>query len=49
MRSSAWEMLPGFGEIGSYYRNFHQLTDAEVTDLLARASPVSAAIDAAEP
>jgi putative phosphoribosyl transferase len=43
------EMPTGFGEIGSYYRDFHQLTDAEVTDLLARASPVAAAIDAAEP
>ena len=27
----------GLGAIGFYYRDFHQLTDAEVTDLLARA------------
>ena len=26
------------GAIGFYYRDFHQMTDAEVTDLLARAS-----------
>ena len=27
----------GLGAIGFYYRDFHQMTDAEVTDLLARA------------
>ena len=27
----------GLGAIGFYYRNFHQMTDAEVTKLLARA------------
>lgn len=27
------------GAIGFYYRDFHQLSDAEVTDLLARATP----------
>ena len=27
----------GLGAIGFYYRDFHQLSDAEVTDLLARA------------
>ena len=26
-----------FGAIGFYYRDFHQMSDAEVTDLLARA------------
>ena len=30
----------GLGAIGFYYRDFHQMTDAEVTDLLARA-PIS--------
>jgi len=25
------------GAIGFYYRDFHQMTDAEVTELLARA------------
>lgn len=43
------ETPPGFGAIGFYYRDFHQLTDAEVTDLLARAPPVAAEMDAAEP
>ena len=28
----------GLGAIGFYYRDFHQMSDAEVTDLLARAS-----------
>ena len=28
----------GLGAIGFYYRDFHQMRDAEVTDLLARAS-----------
>jgi putative phosphoribosyl transferase len=28
------------GAIGFYYRDFHQLSDAEVTDLLARATPL---------
>jgi putative phosphoribosyl transferase len=32
------EMPPAFGAIGFYYRDFHQMTDAEVTDLLARTS-----------
>jgi len=27
----------GLGAIGFYYRDFHQMTDAEVTKLLARA------------
>jgi putative phosphoribosyl transferase len=27
----------GFGAIGFYYRDFHQMSDDEVTDLLARA------------
>ena len=31
------EMPIGLGAIGFYYRDFHQLSDAEVTDLLARA------------
>jgi putative phosphoribosyl transferase len=29
---------PLFGAIGLYYRDFHQMSDAEVTDLLARPS-----------
>jgi putative phosphoribosyl transferase len=29
---------PLLGAIGFYYRDFHQMTDAEVTDLLARAA-----------
>lgn len=29
----------GLGAIGFYYLDFHQMTDAEVTDLLARAPP----------
>jgi len=37
------EMPPAFGAIGSYYRDFHQMSDAEVTDLLARARSVAAA------
>src|SRR5215471_9948156 len=32
------EVPIGLGAIGFYYRDFHQMTDAEVTDLLARAS-----------
>jgi putative phosphoribosyl transferase len=31
------EMPPDFGAIGFFYHDFHQMTDAEVTDLLARA------------
>jgi putative phosphoribosyl transferase len=31
------EVPIGLGAIGFYYRDFHQMTDAEVTDLLARA------------
>jgi putative phosphoribosyl transferase len=33
------EMPRAFDAIGSYYRDFHQMSDAEVTDLLARALP----------
>jgi len=29
----------GLGAIGYYYRDFHQVSDAEVTELLARAAP----------
>jgi putative phosphoribosyl transferase len=36
---------PAFGAIGSYYRDFHQMSDAEVTDLLARARRGSAPAD----
>ena len=36
----------GLGAIGFYYRDFHQMSDAEVTDLLARA-PRAAASGAA--
>ena len=32
------ETPTGLGAIGNYYRDFHQMSDAEVTDLLARAS-----------
>jgi putative phosphoribosyl transferase len=32
------ELPPEFGAIGFYYRDFHQMSDAEVTDLLARAA-----------
>jgi putative phosphoribosyl transferase len=31
------EMPIGLGSIGFFYRDFHQMSDAEVTDLLARA------------
>jgi putative phosphoribosyl transferase len=31
------EAPSGFGAIGFYYRDFHQMSDREVTDLLARA------------
>ena len=31
------EMPPALGAIGLYYRDFHQMSDAEVTDLLTRA------------
>jgi putative phosphoribosyl transferase len=31
------ETPPMLGAIGFYYRDFHQMSDAEVTDLLARA------------
>ena len=41
-------MPPAFGAIGFYYRDFHQMSDAEVTDLLARTSPAAAASDAPE-
>jgi len=30
-----------FGAIGLYYRDFHQMSDEEVTDLLARAAEVT--------
>ena len=33
---------PLFGAIGLYYRDFHQMSDAEVTDLLTPASPPAA-------
>ena len=33
------ETPAGLGAIGYYYRDFHQLSDGEVTDLLARAAP----------
>jgi putative phosphoribosyl transferase len=36
------EMPPAFGAIGFYYRDFHQMSDAEVTDLLARAAAATA-------
>jgi putative phosphoribosyl transferase len=39
------EIPPAFGAIGSYYRDFHQMSDAEVTDLLARARRGSAPAD----
>jgi len=32
------ETPPGLGAIGFFYRDFHQVKDAEVTDLLARAA-----------
>ena len=32
------EPVTGLGAIGFYYADFHQMTDDEVTDLLARAS-----------
>ena len=32
----------GLGAIGFYYRDFHQMSDAEVTDLLARAPSAAA-------
>jgi putative phosphoribosyl transferase len=46
------EMPPMLGAISLYYRDFHQMSDAEVTDLLARATrptpeaptPASAAV-----
>ena len=31
------DMPAALGAIGHYYRDFHQMSDAEVTDLLARA------------
>jgi putative phosphoribosyl transferase len=31
------EMPPAFGAIGFFYRDFHQMSDEEVTALLARA------------
>jgi putative phosphoribosyl transferase len=33
---------PMLGAIGFYYRDFHQMSDAEVTDLLARAAAPAA-------
>ncbi len=33
------DMPVGLGAIGFYYRDFHQISDAEVTDILARAAP----------
>ncbi len=41
-------MLPAFGAIGFYYRDFHQMSDAEVTDLLARTPPAVAASEPPE-
>jgi putative phosphoribosyl transferase len=41
------ETPPDFGAISFYYRDFHQMHDAEVTDLLARVPPVTAPRDAA--
>jgi putative phosphoribosyl transferase len=38
---------PMLGAIGFYYRDFHQMSDAEVTDMLARASHPTAPGDAA--
>ena len=35
---------PMLGAIGFYYRDFHQMSDAEVTDLLARASHATAPV-----
>jgi putative phosphoribosyl transferase len=32
---------PEFGAIGFFYRDFHQMSDAEVTELLARALPAA--------
>jgi len=32
------ETRPDLGSIGFYYRDFHQVSDAEVTDILARAA-----------
>jgi len=32
------DMPVGLGAIGFYYRDFHQISDAEVTDILARAA-----------
>ena len=32
------EAPPGLGAIGFFYSDFHQVSDAEVTDLLARAA-----------
>jgi putative phosphoribosyl transferase len=42
------ETPTGLGAIGYYYRDFHQMSDAEVTDLLARA-PGSTEGDPANP
>jgi putative phosphoribosyl transferase len=42
------ETPPEFGAIGFYYRDFHQMSDAEVTDLLARATAATAS-DGAPP
>ena len=36
-------MPPAFGAIGFYCRDFHQMSDAEVTDLLARTPAAAAA------
>jgi putative phosphoribosyl transferase len=39
----------GLGAIGFYYRDFHQMSDAEVTDLLAHAPRATASGAAVEP
>jgi putative phosphoribosyl transferase len=39
----------GLGAIGFYYRDFHQMSDAEVTDLLAHAPRTTASGAAVEP
>ena len=35
------DMPAALGAIGHYYRDFHQMSDEEVTDLLARAAEVT--------
>jgi len=39
----------GLGAIGFYYRDFHQMRDAEVTELLARAPRATASGAAVRP